>query len=168
MQHSYINNLTNGDVAQNLMKENQQLVGEINTSVTESMSSSSVRRVPTLKKVIKKRVRNRYGPDPSYMGFEKHYMVNEGTGRANQLFRCLKCHIQTPKLCNMIDHQKTHRQEKSYKCPHCRHAFIQAGNRDRHYMSGACMIEGPKVQCPLILDDERLARANLEMNNNNM
>ena len=34
-------------------------------------------RVPILKKAIKKRVRNRYGPDPSYMGFEKHYMVNE-------------------------------------------------------------------------------------------
>ena len=35
------------------------------------------KRVPILKKAIKKRVRNRYGPDPSYMGFEKHYMVNE-------------------------------------------------------------------------------------------
>ena len=27
-------------------------------------------RVPILKKAIKKRVRNRYGPDPSYMGFD--------------------------------------------------------------------------------------------------
>jgi len=108
-------------------------------------------------KSIKKRVRNRYGPDPRHMGFEKHYMVNDTTGRANQLFRCLKCHIQTPKLCNMIDHQKTHRQEKSYKCPHCRHAFIQAGNRDRHYMSGACMTEGHQVECPLIIEDARLA-----------
>ena len=51
------------------------------------------KRVPILKKAIKKRVRNRYGPDPSHMGFEKHYMVNEQTGRANQLFKCLKCHI---------------------------------------------------------------------------
>jgi hypothetical protein len=42
-----------------------------------------IQRVPILKKAIKKRVRNRYGPDPSYMGFEKHYMVNESTGRAN-------------------------------------------------------------------------------------
>jgi hypothetical protein len=37
----------------------------------------------SLSKVIKKRVRNRYGSDTSHMGFVKQYVVNEDTGRAN-------------------------------------------------------------------------------------
>ena len=57
---------------------------------------------PKEEKVIKKRVRNRYGSDPSHMGFKKTYQMNPETGRANQLFTCLKCDISTPKICNMI------------------------------------------------------------------
>ena len=36
-----------------------------------------------LHKTIKKRVRNRYGNDTSQLGFVKHYVVNNKTGRAN-------------------------------------------------------------------------------------
>ena len=61
-----------------------------------------------LTKTIKKRVRNRYGSDTRHLGFTKKFVQNPKTGRANQLFCCLKCNIKTPKLCNMIDHQKTH------------------------------------------------------------
>ena len=93
----------------------------------------------TPKKVIKKRVRNRYGMDTSHMGFVKQYVVNEATGRANQLFRCLKCCIKTPKLCNMIDHQKTHRNKKSSQCPNCHRSFVLAGSRDSHVASGKCL-----------------------------
>lgn len=64
------------------------------------------------KKIIKKRVRNRYGSDTRHMGFSKHYVINDSTGRANQLFKCLFCPIKTPKLCNMLDHQKTHKWDK--------------------------------------------------------
>lgn len=46
------------------------------------MSSSKVTRTSG----IKKRVRNRYGHDTRHMGFVKQYVVNEQTGRANQLF----------------------------------------------------------------------------------
>ena len=77
----------------NSMQEEEE--SEMSSSILHSSGKSKTdqKRVPILKKAIKKRVRNRYGPDPSYMGFEKHYMVNEQTGRANQLFKCLKCHI---------------------------------------------------------------------------
>ena len=34
-------------------------------------------------KVIKKRIRNKYGRDTRHMGFEKRYVINEQTGRAN-------------------------------------------------------------------------------------
>lgn len=63
-----------------------------------------------LTKTIKKRVRNRYGSDTRHLGFTKKFVQNPKTGRANQLFCCLKCTIKTPKLCNMIDHQKTHQR----------------------------------------------------------
>ena len=58
--------------------------------------------------IVKRRVRNRFGPDPSYMGFSKTFVINKATGRANQLLRCLRCNIKTSKMCNMIDHIKTH------------------------------------------------------------
>ena len=60
------------------------------------------------KSIVKRRVRNRFGPDPSYMGFSKTFVINKATGRANQLLRCLRCNIKTSKMCNMIDHIKTH------------------------------------------------------------
>ena len=93
-----------------------------------------------LGKVIKKRVRNRYGSDPTYMGFSKKYVVNAKTGRANQVFHCLFCPLKTPKLCNMMDHQKTHRHEKLYECPLCHLKFQQPLDRDLHYMRGSCML----------------------------
>jgi hypothetical protein len=90
-------------------------------------------------KPIKKRVRNRYGNNTEHLGFTKVYVIKEQTGRANQLFKCLHCPVKMPKLCNMIDHQKTHRQEKTFKCQNCLQGFVQAGNRDRHYYTGACL-----------------------------
>ena len=62
------------------------------------------------KTIVKRRIRNRFGPDPSYMGFTKSFVINKTTGRANQLLRCLRCNIKTSKMCNMIDHIKTHNQ----------------------------------------------------------
>lgn len=63
---------------------------------------------PYKKGIVKRRIRNRFGPDPSYMGFTKTFVINKATGRANQLLRCLRCNIKTSKMCNMIDHIKTH------------------------------------------------------------
>jgi len=41
-------------------------------------------KVGPLKKAIsKRRIRNRFGPDPSYMGFTKSFLINKKTGRAN-------------------------------------------------------------------------------------
>lgn len=51
----------------------------------EKMDKKKSLQTP-IKKVIKKRVRNRYGTDTRHMGFIKQYVYNEKTGRANQLF----------------------------------------------------------------------------------
>ena len=39
-------------------------------------------------------------------------MVNESTGRANQVLCCLQCSLQTTKICNIINHVKTHEEEE--------------------------------------------------------
>jgi len=101
--------------------------------------NSASREISTRhRKVIKKRVRNRYGHDTRHMGFIKQYLINETTGRANQLFQCMFCHIKTPKLCNMIDHQKTHSRERATRCPNCFHNFMTRVNLERHRQSGTC------------------------------
>ena len=80
------------------------LGGSVTGSASEISNSS-----PLKKTIVKRRrVRNRFGPDPSYMGFTKSFFINKTTGRANQLLRCLRCSIKTSKMCNMIDHIKTH------------------------------------------------------------
>ena len=39
-------------------------------------------------------------------------MVNKTTGRANQVLCCLQCSLQTTKICNIINHVKTHEEEE--------------------------------------------------------
>ena len=63
---------------------------------------------PLRKVISKRRVRNRFGPDPSYMGFTKRFVINSVTNRANQVLQCLRCDIRTNKMCNMMEHIKTH------------------------------------------------------------
>lgn len=99
-------------------------------------------------KPIKKRIRNRFGNDTQHLGFEKQFVVNEQTGRANQLFSCLHCHIRTPKLCNIVEHQKTHRRQRTYKCCNCEHAFDHVDERDMHMASGVCLMEGQAMPSP--------------------
>ena len=76
----------------------------------ESLGGGSLNSGILKKTIVKRRIRNRFGPDPSYMGFTKSFVINKATGRANQLLRCLRCNIKTSKMCNMIDHIKTHNQ----------------------------------------------------------
>ena len=88
-----------------------------NSALAMDSSSDSAPRIKIDKtgRVIKRRRRNRFGDDTTHMGFQKVFVVNELTGRNNQLFKCLRCPIKTPKLCNMLDHQKTHRPSRRYK-----------------------------------------------------
>ena len=92
-----------GDIAQQPPGESPS--SSVGGSIDPRMMPSMTQRT------IKKRVRNRYGLDTRHMGFEKRYVINKQTGRANQLFQCLYCPNKSTKLCNMVDHQKTHRRK---------------------------------------------------------
>ena len=53
----------------------------------KSMTKNKIKKISlpknTSSKVIKKRVRNRFGSDTCHMGFVKQFVENEQTGRAN-------------------------------------------------------------------------------------
>ena len=38
----------------------------------------------------------------------------------------------------MIDHQKTHRRERAFRCPSCQQCFYTSVNLERHLSLGNC------------------------------
>lgn len=53
------------------------------------------------------------------VGFTKIRKTNVETGRKNQVLKCLTCHKIFMKLCNVMDHVRTHRGERPYACKFC-------------------------------------------------
>ena len=83
---------------------------------------------------------------PAEAGFQKMAVRNAVTGRQNQMLECLTCQKQFAKLCNVLDHVRTHRGLRPYPCVHCKQAFAQRGNRDRHQAKRVCLIRQQQGQ----------------------
>ena len=52
-------------------------------------------------------------------GFKKKVIINEITGRRNQCLECLTCGKSFIKMCNILDHVRTHAGERPYPCKYC-------------------------------------------------
>ena len=60
------------------------------------------------------------------------HRFNQSTNRMNQVLQCKFCPLKFPKLCNLKDHMRIHKDELPFDCELCGKKFTQAGNRDRH------------------------------------
>ena len=49
---------------------------------------------------------------PGQQGYEKLYVCNDNTGRPNQVFVCLTCRAQRPKLSKMMKHLNVHKKNQ--------------------------------------------------------
>mmetsp|Transcript_4008 Transcript_4008/g.6784 ORF Transcript_4008/g.6784 Transcript_4008/m.6784 type:complete len:92 (-) Transcript_4008:97-372(-) len=67
--------------------------------------------------------------------------MNRQTKRMNQTLKCKYCLMEFPKLCNLRDHLRIHRNEMPYSCRMCDKGFTQAGNRDRHERRRICQTQ---------------------------
>ena len=72
-------------------------------------------------------------------GFIKSKTVNPKTGRYNQVLKCVTCDRSFTKLCNVLDHVRTHQGDRPYSCGLCHQTFAQRGNRDRHQKMRVCV-----------------------------
>lgn len=66
------------------------------------------------------------------------HKLNPITKRLNQMLMCKSCPLKFPKLCNLRDHLRIHKDQMPFKCKYCGKAFTQAGNRDRHEKKKVC------------------------------
>lgn len=67
------------------------------------------------------------------------HRMNTKTKRLNQILQCKLCPMKFPKLCNLRDHVRIHKEDMPFKCSLCSKAFTQAGNRDRHESKRVCL-----------------------------
>lgn len=67
------------------------------------------------------------------------HRMNAKTKRLNQILQCKLCPMKFPKLCNLRDHVRIHKDDMPFKCSLCGKAFTQAGNRDRHESKRVCV-----------------------------
>ena len=67
------------------------------------------------------------------------HRMNTKTKRLNQILQCKQCPMKFPKLCNLRDHVRIHKEDMPFKCSLCNKAFTQAGNRDRHQSKRVCL-----------------------------
>lgn len=65
-------------------------------------------------------------------------VLNRKTDRLNKIFQCNLCQKRFDKVSNVIDHIKTHTNERPYQCSICDKSFAQKGNRDRHEKKQSC------------------------------
>ena len=65
-------------------------------------------------------------------------VMNRKTERLNKIFQCNLCQKRFDKVSNVIDHIKTHTDERPYPCSICNRSFAQKGNRDRHEKKQSC------------------------------
>ena len=75
-------------------------------------------------------------------GYKRTKAINSSTGRQNQVLQCLACEKKFSKLCNVLDHVRTHAGERPYACTICFQTFAQRGNRDRHQKMQVCSNRG--------------------------
>ena len=66
------------------------------------------------------------------------HRLNPNTKRMNQILQCKRCPLKFPKLCNLRDHLRIHKEDMPFKCKLCGKPFTQAGNRDRHERKRVC------------------------------
>ena len=62
----------------------------------------------------------------------KSYEAQEESRRPRQILKCTECPVAFHKLCNAVDHVRTHFSQRPFSCGHCGQTFTQSGNRDRH------------------------------------
>ena len=67
------------------------------------------------------------------------YKMNKKTRRKKRTLSCKFCPRKFSKLCNGLDHARTHFKVKPYTCKHCDRGFTQRGNRERHEANGVCV-----------------------------
>ena len=56
--------------------------------------------------------------NPDALLYEKRYKCSETTGRPNQVFVCLVCHAQRPKLSKILKHLNVHKRNKQTSTSH--------------------------------------------------
>ena len=94
-------------------------------------SSKYIAKTVDLRKSVKGRI-------TKGKGFKKVQSLNEETGRMNQHLECSICNKTFSKLCNVMDHVRTHLGAKPFACTICGQTFTQCGNRDRHQRKNVC------------------------------
>ena len=55
--------------------------------------------------------------------YSRHFFVNPGTGRTNQILVCRQCNHSTQILCNMKHHLSCHSTEKPFRCNICSEGY---------------------------------------------
>jgi hypothetical protein len=56
-------------------------------------------------------------------GYRKVKNLNIRTGRFNQVLQCTTCDKEFSKLCNVLDHVRTHLGSRPYSCTLCGQTF---------------------------------------------
>lgn len=82
------------------------------------------------------------------------HRMNTKTKRLNQILQCKLCPMKFPKLCNLRDHVRIHKEDMPFKCSLCGKAFTQAGNRDRHESKRVCLRRSNNQSSPAKKEDE--------------
>lgn len=56
--------------------------------------------------------------NPDALLYEKRYKYSEKTGRPNQVFICLLCQAQRPKVSKILKHMNVHKRDRRHDSSH--------------------------------------------------